>query len=84
MESSNNRVRYCCKPIPRIAPLSTADQRTLLDKIAKIARRGGKAGPGDRPVIPGAQPAIEAIRPFAEQALLKAADDDTALDAAAE
>lgn len=44
------------KPIPRMSPFTTADQRTLLDKIGQIAGRGGKGAPGDPPVIPGAQP----------------------------
>ena len=56
------------KSIPRITPLAGADQRPLLDKIGKIARRSGEARTGDRPVISGTQSTRKSVRPFAEQA----------------
>ncbi len=54
--------------VARIPPLASADQRALFNQVAQIACRGGKAGPGDRPVISGTQSTRKSVRPFAEQA----------------
>ena len=53
--------------IARVAPFSGANERTLFDQVVQIAGRGGKASPGNRPVISGAQPTRKAVRPFTKQ-----------------